>query len=222
MIQRMESPVVITMPGFFDNEAEAIAALIREGARRIHIRKPGADRGMMQDYLSGLTKKTDPSRLTLHHAPCEAVRYGFSGVHLRMTDRDGVMTDDRYDGLMKSVSCHSIEELKMACGVDYAFLSPVFDSISKPGYRSAFDPEQIAGFLKEKDRPPVIALGGVNRINIKKAVQAGFEGVALLGAVWSVRDCNIDIPETVKNFNALAKEWRDRSGEYAETDRSFE
>ena len=56
-----------------------------------------------------------------------------------------------------SRSCHSIDELRKCIGLAYATLSPIFDSISKQGYHSAFTGETLSAL---DDIPtPVIALG---------------------------------------------------------------
>lgn len=58
------------------------------------------------------------------------------------------------------MSLHSLQELSEDLqGLDYAFLSPIFDSISKPGYTAAFDAEALRDALS-KATCPIIALGG--------------------------------------------------------------
>ena len=58
------------------------------------------------------------------------------------------------------MSLHSLQELSEDLqGLDYAFLSPIFDSISKPGYTAAFDAEALRHALS-KATCPIIALGG--------------------------------------------------------------
>ena len=64
--------------------------------------------------------------------------------------------------------------------MDYVFLSPVFDSISKQGYRAAFSMEtleQARGIIDEK----VFALGGVTLDKITILEQLHFGGIAVYG-----------------------------------------
>ena len=68
---------------------------------------------------------------------------------------------------------------------DYLFLSPIFDSISKEGYRSAFTPAVLReaaarGLLGER----VAALGGVRPELLPTLRDLGFGGAALLGCIW--------------------------------------
>ena len=92
---------------------------------------------------------------------------------------------------------HSLDELKqyyIAGRGQMAFLSPIFDSISKQGYKSEFSeqlnkftqlkPELIAA-IKSKN---IIALGGINTDKIELARKVGFKGVATLGAIWNSKD----------------------------------
>lgn len=67
---------------------------------------------------------------------------------------------------------------------DYLFLSPIFDSISKYGYRSKFDPDTLKSFLNSTDKQ-IIALGGVDADRVSSCRKMGFAGVALLGYIWN-------------------------------------
>ena len=68
------------------------------------------------------------------------------------------------------------------------FLSPVFPSISKQGYRPkmalASIAEQLARRTEGERKTEVIALGGVTPANAASCAELGFDGVAVLGAIW--------------------------------------
>lgn len=71
--------------------------------------------------------------------------------------------------------------------MDYVFLSPIFDSISKSGYRSAFSYARLRdaadrGVIDEK----VVALGGVTFDKIPLLSSLHFGGAAMLGAIWKL------------------------------------
>lgn len=84
----------------------------------------------------------------------------------------------------------------------YMFLSPIFDSISKEGYRSAFPMEVIRSAAEDGliDRR-VFALGGVCASNIAETQAAGFGGAAVLGAMW--KGCDTDPNAAVRNYREL-------------------
>ena len=69
--------------------------------------------------------------------------------------------------------------------VDYLFLSPIFDSISKAGYKSNFTIDELraaadAGIIDSR----VFALGGVTPDRLSLLQSIGFGGAVMLGAVW--------------------------------------
>ena len=69
---------------------------------------------------------------------------------------------------------------------DYLFLSPIFDSISKMRYRSAFSHEELqraadTGIIDNR----VVALGGVTYDKIAYLESLHFGGVAMSGALWT-------------------------------------
>jgi thiamine-phosphate pyrophosphorylase len=106
-------------------------------------------------------------------------------VHLNR--RNPELLDD-LKGKRVSVSCHSIEEiLQWKEKTDYCFLSPVFDSISKQGYRSGFSLSELnrlfnEGVLDER----VCALSGITFGNIPQLEAVGFTSFALLSSLWEL------------------------------------
>ena len=88
-------------------------------------------------------------------------------------------------------SCHSFEEVNELDGkLEYCFLSPVFDSISKQGYEANFNEEELRSFLKNERGIKVIGLGGVTENNYQELLDLGFDGGAFLGAVWFKYTCH--------------------------------
>ena len=80
-------------------------------------------------------------------------------------------------------------------GLDYAFLSPIFDSISKQGYAAAGFEERRLSAALQHCRVPLIALGGMTAGRVAKAAEMGFSGVAVLGAVWQAADAAAALEE---------------------------
>ena len=117
-------------------------------------------------------------RIVVHEHYDLAEEYGLRGVHLKARDM-GRMGE--FAGKAVSFSCHSVEEAEgMPEEAAYCFLSPVFDSISKASYRSAFaQMPDLSGC-----RVPVVALGGITAERADACRRAGFAGVAVLGYLW--------------------------------------
>lgn len=81
---------------------------------------------------------------------------------------------------------------------DYALLSPVFKSISKPDYYPSLD-----WTISDKVLPiKLIALGGIDTNTLKQAQKMGFREVAFLGAVWQ------DSNNVLKNYSILCKQMK--------------
>lgn len=173
--------IVITAPAFLPDEAQAIRLLLDEGIERVHLRKPDAPADALQQLIESLPAEAYP-RLSLHdHFPL-AVEYGLGGIHLNR--RNPVAPPD-FRGRV-SRSCHSIDELKTCRGTtDYRFLSPVFDSLSKQGYRPSLGPQ---AFLQAREEGYIdadtFALGGVEPQKLPLLQAYGFGGAALLGYIW--------------------------------------
>ncbi len=201
---RQRHPLVITLPEVYPNEARALFALVENGAEIIHIRKPGLPESALCDYLTGVHPDI-LYHLTLHyHAPL-AGTFGLGGVHERLETLDKIGGSFR-----KSASCHDRDEVKACTGrADYVFLSPVFDSVSKAGYRAAFAEEELKTLLQDTDRPPVAALGGITPRTIGTARAWGFEGAAAIGGVWALDGGKIDVRRTVANYKALISAWNE-------------
>lgn len=107
---------------------------------------------------------------------------GATGVHLSNTDPP--VDDDWLVGR----SCHDASELAAFVDeVDYVTLSPVYPSISKPGYGPGFGLGGFARLCSTFPRP-VFALGGVRPGNAAEMMVAGAYGVAVAGAVMAADD----------------------------------
>ncbi|MDR0516824.1 MAG: thiamine phosphate synthase [Fibromonadaceae bacterium] len=92
-------------------------------------------------------------------------------------------------------SAHSFEELKKINRREIVLLGPVFDSISKHGYKSKFLKcelkEGIAEwreFIGKENKTKLYALGGIDAENICELEELGFDGAAILGGVWNYAD----------------------------------
>ena len=192
-----ESPILITLPRILKNEAETLAALCGAGVSVIHIRKPEASEPEIEELLKTLQALgADMSRLTIHYNEPLARKYGLGGVHLRIEE----LLAGAGEGLRRSCSAHGWTEAERAAtDADYVFLSPLFDSISKPGYHSAIDPAEAAERLRRR-KGRIVALGGIRPANIARVRRIGFDGAAVLGAAWCADQKADNTDRTFKNY----------------------
>ena len=86
------------------------------------------------------------------------------------------------------VSGHSLADLRAAsaAGADYATLSPIFSTASKPGYGPALGLENLRA--ASAIGLPVIALGGIGPEQASACIEAGAAGIAVMGAIMRADD----------------------------------
>lgn len=187
--------IVITLPYFFDGEAEQIVQLLHhpltlnrqsEDFNRItvdliHIRKPGCEACQLEKFILSIPEEYR-NRLVLHDHHELAITYNLFGVHLNSRNPE---PPNGWEGSI-SKSCHTLEEVKEwkeRC--NYVSLSPIFDSISKKGYLSAFTFEEIKKARRDGiiDKN-VLALGGVTFKRLTEVKNLGFGGGMILGDAW--------------------------------------
>lgn len=80
------------------------------------------------------------------------------------------------------VSTHSLESAKKAkCeGADFATFSPIFPTVSKTKYGVPQGIERLKDVCDKLKNFPVIALGGINKINYKTVLENGASGFAAI------------------------------------------
>lgn len=166
--------LAITSPFFHKDEAKKITLLLENGeADYIHIRKPGSSINEMRNLIKNISEEYHHV-LKLHDHFDLAKEFKIGGVHLNSRNNFPPAN-------IKSVSksLHSLKELESAHFYDYVTISPVFNSISKKGYESRFHFSDLVNAIK--DKPNIIALGGVTPERIPLLKDSGFYGAAMLG-----------------------------------------
>lgn len=182
--------IVITSPLAVKDEATICNLLFDHGLEILHLRKPGCDMETYEAFIRKI-RCCYRNRIVVHDHYRLVEKYRLRGIHLRSGQED-LYSD--YTGWRVSISCHSVDEIRhLSFHPEYCFLGPVFDSISKPGYRSRFaDMPDLSGIPF-----PVIALGGVTQEKIVLCRESGFQGVAVLGFIWE------EPQEALSRFAAL-------------------
>ena len=182
--------VIISPEGDAPREHTVLAALCSAGLERYHVRKPGWPREQLAAWLAGVPVIWRQC-LVLHQHHALAAEFGCGGVHCK----DGHAVSEMAQGgtLFRSHACHDLAALESSLGrFDSVFFSPVFPSISKPGYGPATALGAVTEILRRRTvaerRTSVIALGGIVPANVGRCAELGFDGVAVLGALWSAPD----------------------------------
>ena len=175
--------IVISHPETFCDEQQITDAIFDEGLKYFHLRKPLFSEHEMEQFITRISEK-NYHKIILHSHYRLIEKYNLKGAHVNLqmlTLREKSKSKSEHT----SLSLHSLNEIEH-CNLkfDYAFLSPVFDSISKIGYKSTLDLHVVQKFLHKNKDTKIIALGGVDEEKIELVKELGFSGIALLGAVW--------------------------------------
>lgn len=175
--------VVISQDGEVPLETQVLGALFKAGLSRYHVRKPSWSREFLAAWIFSLPRPWR-KRLVLHQHHELAVPLGLGGTH----ERD---SGPLQGGLSRS--CHEITALESCLPLYQSlFFGPVFPSISKPGYGPSrkFPWIELTGVLRRRRRSDarVLAVGGITAEHLPRCLELGFDGAAVLGAVWEDRD----------------------------------
>jgi len=177
--------IVISNPYGIENEIKVMNALFEEGLNLLHIRKPEFAELEIAQFIHQI-KLEHRNRLVLHNHHALAGDFGIDRIHFSEKERKS-NTDSslKFASTYTSTSSHSIEDFNsLEYNFDYAFLSPVFKSISKENYHPETD---LFEALKKRNnyKTKVVALGGIDFQNITKILENGFDDFALLGSIWN-------------------------------------
>jgi thiamine-phosphate pyrophosphorylase len=171
---------------------EQVAGAVAGGAGAVLVRErdlPESDRRELGRRLAASLSARPPQGRERAEpvlgwaAPAPSEHPAWHLLHLRAVDQ--VPTPRP---LLLGRSCHEIADLRRAAaeGCDYVTVSPVAESLSKPGYGPALGPEGLRALLERAAYqgitvPPVLALGGVTPGNARSFLRAGAHGVAVMG-----------------------------------------
>lgn len=170
--------IVISSPIAIANEIEVIQNLFQEGMNRFHIRKPNLSIYEVEKFVKAIGLEY-LDKMVFHNFSLENCRCP----NHHISDWQNVDCN-LFQEKRRSTSTHAIVEFnQLSKEWEYAFLSPVFESISKEGYgKNSTILDTITN--RTNFNTKLIALGGIKENNIKIALDSGFDSVALLGTIW--------------------------------------
>ncbi|MBI2213841.1 MAG: thiamine phosphate synthase [Acidobacteria bacterium] len=184
--------IVVTSGHERVDEVELLRELAAAGMRRLLVSKPSWSTNRVRFLLQSIPKEM-LAHVTLdgHHGIAEEIDVG----GIALSDRASAKERAEFLRIRRArptvEACgrfHSLAELdRQADTFTEAWVSPVFGSISKAGYRPAFEAEAVGKAL-EKLRIPAVALGGVRADRVAELAKLGFTSVAASGAIWGAAD----------------------------------
>ena len=178
--------IVISSPTVLENEATFINQLFDEGLSIFHLRKPTYSEEEVTSLLHKIDSKHH-SKIVLHQYFHLMELFSIKRIHfseiLRKEMHENEIQKWNEKKVILSTSVHTQSDFeKLDSCFSYAFVGPVFDSISKIDYKASkegFDFSNYDGTIQP------IALGGVSSTNVQQLANKGFRGVAVLGTIWN-------------------------------------
>lgn len=187
---KLDSPLyIITDNSFGHSHIEIMKEASKAGARMFQLR----DKKMTKPELlrtakamSKLSKKLGITFIVNDHVDI-AKRSGANGVHLGLRDAARV-TRNSLHGMILGISASNLNEALRAqkLGADYIGFGPVFKTPIKPLAK----PSGIKELRKVTKRVmiPVVAIGGVDKHNIRQVLSAGCNKVAVIRAICASKN----------------------------------
>lgn len=120
-----------------------------------------------------------------------------NGIHLGQSDM--TIEDARRiagDDIIIGISAESLQDAidAQAQGADYIGISPVFNTDTKKDIATPLGLEGISS-IRQQTSIPLVAIGGINKGNIKSVIKAGADGIAVVSAIVSADSPEISARE---------------------------
>jgi thiamine-phosphate pyrophosphorylase len=169
-----------------------VEAALRGGARAFQLReKDLAPRDLLPlaQEMRQLTHVYG-ARLLINDRIDVALAVNADGAHLTTTSLPvhvarRLLGSDRLLG----VSTHNLAEARAAAegGADFIVFGPVFFTPSKMVYGQPIGPEALRAVCAAVALP-ILAIGGIKKVNLDQVVAAGADGIAVISAVIAAED----------------------------------
>lgn len=184
--------IIYTPANNIENEVEIISQLLDSGADYLYIYKPELDDFSLVDYVESI-----PSAYWKQCISTSLIitkEFDLGGYHFT---RDIVQKNELYNekilswlkesNKISSVTAHSIEEIKNYNGIfNHVIVSPLFPSISKENHSYEWNFEDIRLAINNAQLDSkFFAVGGIDETKISIVKNLNFDGIGLLGAIWS-------------------------------------
>lgn len=198
--------LVISNPTPVEQEHTYINSLFDAGVPIFHLRKPGYS----LKEVAGLLQKINTahySKISLHQHHELAADYDITRFHYPEAQRLEKFSNDDCRSFKKEVienrvicstSIHTTTTYELLTDFEYCFLSPLFKSISKHTEHTLLS----SGFnFPPKTRTKLIGLGGICQATINQVKAYPFDGIALLGCIWSVPE------NALSTYKKIKQQW---------------
>jgi thiamine-phosphate pyrophosphorylase len=178
----------ITAPSGELSIEQVVRQLVAGGARWLQLRAKQVSDAAFFAEASSIAASLPPAvRFFVNDRVDIALAAAADGVHLGDTDLDPADAR-RVAGsreLVIGYSTHSAAEALRAAGreeIDYVAIGPIFESGTK-NVRPPLGVEVIRQ-IRSRTTVPLVAIGGIDRSNIREVLEAGADSCAVIGALY--------------------------------------
>ena len=169
---------------------EVASQAVEGGASVVQLREKDLPTGELYDLAITLRAVLRGRALLLVNDRVDvALAVGADGVHLPEHSLPGKAVRALVsEGCIVGRSVHSVDAAVRAEaeGADFVQIGAVYETASKPGGTPGG--VELVRAVAEAVRVPVIAVGGITAENVAEVVEAGADGVAVIGAILDEDD----------------------------------
>ena len=166
---------------------ESLRTAVSESVDLVQIREKQLPAKLIYELAvsaAEITRGTS-TRLLINDRPDIALAAGADGVQLPSNSMPtGVIRQNLPRPFLIGVSTHTVEEAGEAAreGADFALFGPVFET---PGKDDVQGIDNLSRVCLQVAPFPIIAIGGIDTANCRKAVESGASGIAAIRSLAS-------------------------------------
>jgi thiamine-phosphate pyrophosphorylase len=182
---------VISSAVSLDDEVQEVIKMFEAGLECFHIRKPNMSKKEMAIFIKQFPKRYR-KRLVLHGYHALADQFQLGGIHLSRHHRKRGrfyhfkiwLKKKLYPEMILTRTFHKLTDITSdKRKYTYAFLSPLFDSVSQSTLAGGFSKRALLIMIPQA-KQPIYALGGITTERLRDISDLGFHGAALHGHLW--------------------------------------
>lgn len=176
--------------------------MLQNGLSHFHLRKPDLDIYEYRKIIQYIPEEFH-NRIVLHSHFELLNDFDLKGYYITSADR-GVVVEPK-GNFVKSTFANDFEELEKLDGeYDYFLMGPIFKSISKPNLTVKFSHDYLRNeFNRRQFQSKVLAIGGIRENSTEMAINYGFDGVVILGAIWALYMETFDVRMAVDKYISI-------------------
>ncbi len=186
---------------------DTIASALAGGCRWVMVREKTMEPDARRRLVEQIVERAEPYGATvIVNSDLELAGLAH-GVHLPQGQSCTRARELLGSDALIGVSAHTAGEAGAAAsaGADYVTLSPIFPTVSKPGYGPPLTLQGFSAIVSRID-VPAIALGGVTAATAAACRRAGAAGIAVMGTIMRASDPATAVAEILRQWHAAEEE----------------